>query len=105
MRHESEQLDVTFVLNDEREIRAHKFLMSVHSPKLRKLFSKYPGDSPVLLLGRFDYHQVQKVVDFVYTGSVEIEETNLQEFLAIGKDLEIMGLSDAESSHPSSSKH
>ena len=99
MRRQNEQLDVTFALDDDTELKAHNILLSANSPKFRSIFSKYSQSTPVLYLRGINHMEMKTLLDFIYHGSVSIEESKLNEFFKLGKEFEIFGLMEFEEGH------
>ena len=92
MWRQNENLDVTFALEDETEIKAHKLILSAHSPKFRRFFNKYTEGNKIIFMKGVSYAQFRPILDFIYNGSIELEERRLDQFLSIGKDLEVKGI-------------
>ena len=68
MRTDNEQLDVTFALEGAMsEVRAHKLVLSLNSPKFKRIFNKYGDKTPLIFLNGIDYEKFKAVVDFIFT--------------------------------------
>ena len=86
--------DVTLVNDEDLEISAHKIILSSVSPVLRRIFERRPKDQPILFLRGVKSDHLKALVDYIYTGEASIDVNNLNEFIQVGKDLKIVGLTD-----------
>ena len=89
--------DVTLVCDDDKQIKAHKVILSSSSSFLRKILLKNPHQHPILYLKGIGYSDLQAVVRFLYFGEAEVAQDNLESFLAAAKELEIEGLMNSDS--------
>ena len=85
--------DVTLASHDEEQIKAHKFMLCSASPFFRRILLKNPHQNPLLFLKNVNIKTLQSIINFIYLGQTEIEQDELEEFLATAKELEIKGLS------------
>ena len=97
--------DVTLVNDDDLEISAHKVILSSISPVLRRIFERRPQDQPVLFLRGVKSDHLRALVDYIYTGEASIDVNNLNEFIQVGKDLKIVGLTDDDDEEEASNDH
>ena len=86
--------DVTLVNDEDLEVSAHKLILSSVSPVLRKIFERRPQDQPLLFLRGVKSEHLRAMIDYIYTGETSINVSNLNEFIQVGKDLKIVGLTD-----------
>ena len=92
LRRERDFLDVTLACDDQ-DIVGHKLVLAASSPFLRGVFQRHPGSHhPLVFLKGFQARLVSLLVDFMYIGEVEVERTDLPNFLALAKDLQVRGL-------------
>ena len=92
LRRERDFLDVTLACDDQ-DIVGHKLVLAASSPFLRGVFQRHPGSHhPLVFLKGFQARLVSLLVDFMYIGEVEVEKTDLPNFLALAKDLQVRGL-------------
>ena len=95
---ETEFTDVTLATDDDKQIRAHKVIISSCSSFFKNILSKYPGKNPILYLKDIKYEALQKLLIFMYVGQCEIEQSELDMFLSTAKSLKIKGLDGLEGS-------
>jgi len=87
--------DVTLACEGEKQLTAHKVILSSCSPFFRKVLLKNKHQHPLLYLKGVKFTDLQLIVKFIYLGQIEIGRDNLPEFLAIAKELEVKGLMEA----------
>ena len=86
--------DVTLATADNRHIEAHKAILSSTSSFFKHIFSSNPHQNPLLYLGNLDYESLNSLLEFVYLGQVNIEDTGLESFLTAGRQLRLEGLAE-----------
>ena len=93
--------DVTLICSNLEKIFAHKILLCAASDYFESVFKSlddgWMQKNPVLLLKEIDAGHVKSVLEFVYTGRVNIEEVELSGVLNAAKLLGIKGLQEAAS--------
>ena len=85
--------DVTLLSDDLVSIQSHRVILSSSSPLLNKILS---FNNPVLYLKGVRNEELKPLLEFIYTGSVKIEENNVNNFMKTAKDLQIKGLSSKQ---------
>ena len=85
--------DVTLLSDDLVSIQSHRVILSSSSPLLNKILS---FNNPVLYLKGVRNEELKPLLEFIYTGSVKIEENNVHNFMKTAKDLQIKGLSSKQ---------
>jgi len=91
LRGSGEFSDVTLVSKDGAQVRAHRLILAASSPHLASLLSTLPSSAP-LPLPSLSSSQLATVLDFIYHGEVEVEQTDLYTVLEIGETLQLKGL-------------
>ena len=86
--------DVTLVCEDNQQIKAHKVVLSSSSLLLKNMLKTVIHSHPLLYFWDVKKRDLSKIVDFIYTGQVEIYQSDLEEFLNISAKLEIQGITD-----------
>ena len=87
--------DVTLVTEDEKEILAHKVVLASSScffKKLMKMKNVKNHQNPLLYLKGIKFSLLNSIIKFIYLGETEINRNEIENFMMIGKDLEISGL-------------
>ena len=89
-------MDVTLVCDDDIQIKAHKNILSVSSNFFRNILRKNPHPHPLIYLKGLKHSDLVDLVEFMYSGKVEIAQANLESFLASAQDLKVKGLFDMQ---------
>ena len=84
--------DVTLVCDEDRQIRAHKVVLSAVSPFFRKILKRNPHQHPLIYLNGLSFDHLQSMISFIYTGQTEVAEIDLEKFMEASKHLQIKGL-------------
>ena len=79
---------------DGASIKAHKLILSACSPYFQQLFLSNPCKHPIVILNDIKFEQLQAIIDFIYSGEVNIPIHELTPLLAAAETLKIKGLSD-----------
>jgi len=91
---DTEFADVTLASDDEEQMQAHKVILCAASPFFRRIILKNPHQHPLLFLRNVKMKTLKSVINFIYLGQTEVEQDELETFLAIARDLEIKGLTN-----------
>merc|ERR1719186_1825352 len=86
--------DVTLVCDDDKQIKAHKVILSSCSPLFRGILKNNPHQHPLIYLNGIQFDNLQSVIKFIYLGQTEVEQDDLEMFMKAGKELQIKGLSE-----------
>ena len=84
--------DVTLVSDDQIQIPAHKIVLSTSSPVLKKLLLDNPHPHPMIYLSGVKHEQLESILQWMYFGETNVYKDNIEEFIEIGKDLEVKEL-------------
>ena len=87
MWEEMEFTDVTLVTADEQQINSHRLILSAHSSFFKRILTKNPQQNLVVYLKDICLSELALLLEYVYTGQVEVGKEELQTFLASGKEL------------------
>ena len=82
--------DVTLATMDNLQVRVHKVIISACSPLLKRILIKNPHPNPLVYLKGVRFKELEKIISFIYLGQCEVKQSELANFLATGKDLEVM---------------
>ena len=93
LRKESHLHDVTLVSDDLSHFTAHKVVLSACSEYFKKIFHQTSHTHQTLLcLEGTSAGDLQNILDYVYEGEVQIQQSDLDRFLAIAGRLKLNGL-------------
>ena len=86
-------VDVTLVCEDDKQLAAHKVILSANSIFFKNVLTNNHHQHPLIYLSGIKFCDLQSLVKFMYLGEVSIQEKNLQSFLLASETLKIEGLS------------
>ena len=95
-RNDKDFSDVTLACGDGSQIKAHRIILMSGSLMFKTLLEQNLMEKPVVFLRGVKSSQLTSIVDFLYLGEVNIEQDNLNEFLALAEDLQLKGLTQTE---------
>ena len=84
--------DVTLACEDDRQINAHKIILSSCSSFFERILLKNSQKNPIIYFKGICFKDLELIMRFIYLGEAEVGEENLQRFLDSAKELEIKGL-------------
>lgn len=88
--------DVTLATADDKQIKAHKMILSSSSTFFENILLKNPHQNPLLYLKDISFSRLELILQFIYCGQCEVQQEDLVDFLATGRDLKVNGLADEE---------
>merc|ERR1712215_234738 len=84
--------DVTPLSADDQDIKAHKVVLAGSSPYFDRVLKANPNDHPLLFMNGINMDVLKAIVAFIYLGEVQVEQDNLEAFMAGATALEVKGL-------------
>ena len=98
LRKEEEFYDVTLVSDDQKQIMAHKLVLSSSSEYFKHILKSNKHSHPMLCMTGITSVDLENVLSYIYEGEVQIFQENIEKFLNIAQMLKIEGLlsSDTE---------
>ena len=95
LRDDEDFVDVTLVSDDEEQVSAHKVILSICSPFFKKVLKNKRHPHPLLYMKGVNMSALKLVINFIYHGEVNVPQEELEEFLAVAKNLKILGLTES----------
>ena len=92
LREEKDFFDVTLVSDDERQIPAHKLVLSACSDFFKSILRNNSHSHPLLYLSGIHSTNLSLILDYIYQGEVQIYQEHLDTFLEVAQKLKIEGL-------------
>ena len=92
LREEADFFDVTLVTEDLVHLFGRKVVLSSCSSIFKQLIKSSNHPHPVLFLRGVKSKALEYVLDFIYSGHVEIFQDHLNDFLELGQDLKLKGV-------------
>ena len=96
LRNEKDFADVTLVCEDGKQVEAHKVILASTSPFFKNLLNRNKHSHPLIYMRGVGSDTLEAIMDFLYFGKANVFQENLDLFLAIGKDLQLKGLTETE---------
>ena len=81
--------DVTLVSSDNRQIKAHKVILSSSSTFLKNILIKNPHPNPLIYLKGITFTNLQLIINFIYLDECVVPVKEVNDFINVGKELEI----------------
>jgi len=94
-RKEKDFFDVTLVSEDQVQFESHKVILSASSNFFKNILRKNTHTHPLLYLHGIQSTSLQLILDYVYQGEVQIYQEQLDQFMTVASDLQIMGLQES----------
>ena len=93
LREEDYLQDVTLVTDDNKQMSAHKLVLSACSEYFKNIFKNNKKNAnPILCLTGINYEDLQNILDYMYNGEVRIFQENLDRFLEVAQRFRLEGL-------------
>merc|ERR1712129_189355 len=92
LRQEGDFTDVTLACEGNQQLQAHKVILSSSSPFFKSILRCYKSAEPLIYLRQVSYQDLASVVDFMYYGQADVQQENLNSFLALAEEFELKGL-------------
>ncbi|CAD7084384.1 unnamed protein product [Hermetia illucens] len=91
LQKDEKMVDVTIAAGG-KIFKAHKLVLSVCSPYFQKIFLDHPCSHPILFMTDVDCNHMQGLLDFMYSGQVNVKYEDLPNFLKVAEAMRIKGL-------------
>ena len=92
LRSDNDFSDVTLACEDAFQVSAHKVILASSSPFFMNILKMNRNPHPLIYMRGMKSEDLVAIVDFLYYGEAEIEEKNLDAFLAVAEELKVSGL-------------
>ena len=84
--------DVTLACADDKQIKAHRVILSSFSPILRTILLKVKQQNPVIYLRGIKEEDLRSVINFMYLGETIVRQESFPDFMQIAQEMKIKGL-------------
>ena len=91
-RNEDYLHDVTLVSDDQKQVSAHKLVLSACSEYFRNILKTNKHSHPLLCLDGVSNQDLNNILDYMYNGEVQIYQHDLDRFLLVAQRLRLQGL-------------
>ena len=89
-------VDVTLTCSNGKTVTAHRMVLAACSEYFYRLFKDLPEKHPVIVFKDANEDIVKDLLLFMYKGEVEVQESNLNDFLKFADTLQVKGLSQSD---------
>ena len=101
LRKTTDFTDVTLACEDGQQIEAHKLVLASSSPIFEAILKRHKHSHPLIFMRGITSSDMTAMVDFLYCGEANVDQENLDSFLAFAEELQLKGLqSSTESTEP-----
>jgi len=80
---------VTLVCDDQRELKAHRIVLSSLSDVMKSILNGHLEENPRIYLTEIQYKYMESILNFIYLGETSIEKKDIQEITNIAKHLQL----------------
>ena len=92
LRQQTGLFDVTLVSRDQKQVSAHRLVLSACSEFFKTIFHSNTHSHPLLYLDGVDHGEINLMLDYIYKGEVQIFQDCLDRFLSIAEKFQLDGL-------------
>ena len=92
LRNSNDFVDVTLACEDGQQVEAHKVILAASSPFFQNLLKKSKHPHPLIFMRGVKSEDLSAILDFLYSGEANVNQENLESFLAIAEELKLQGL-------------
>ena len=86
--------DVTLATDDGQQILAHKVILGTRCGFFKKILQQNVDANPLIYFSGLTNSVLRSLVDFMYLGRCQVREEELEEFICIGRELDIKGIDE-----------
>jgi len=87
-----EFVDVTLACDDDKQVKAHKVILSACSDFFRNILLKNSHQHPLIYLDNLKVEYLQALIDFMYLGETNIPQNMFSGFIKAAQKYKIKGL-------------
>ena len=86
--------DVTLVCEDENQVKAHKFVLSMSSIFFKSILLKNVHPNPLIYLTGVNFNTLVSIMKFIYLGETQVSQETFPTFMETAQKLKINGLTE-----------
>ncbi|CAK1600941.1 unnamed protein product [Parnassius mnemosyne] len=95
LQQKQEFVDMTFAA-EGHFVKVHQSLVALCSPYIKEMLKSLPGQHPVIILNNVSYEILCFILEYIYTGEVEIPSHKLDIFIKAANSLNLSGIDKLE---------
>ena len=77
---ESSFSDVTLVSDDQKPLKAHRYVLGYFSPVLKNVLLANPHPNPLVYLRGVNHEELDSILQFIYLGKALVCHRNMKRF-------------------------
>ena len=85
--------DVTLVCEDNHQIPCHKVILAASSTLLKAMIKSTQHSHPLLYFWGVKARDLVRIIEFIYSGRVQVFQSDLADFLTLAEVLKVKGVS------------
>ena len=94
LREDNDFTNVTLVCEDGQLMEAHKVILAASSPFFDHLLRVNKHNHPLIYMRGVTAEVLSPIIDFLYSGEANVQQENLDSFLALALELNLEGLKE-----------
>ena len=98
LRTDKELTDVTLACADGKHIEVHKTVLVSSSPFFMEILKIHKHAHPLIYMRGLKSEDLMTVMDFLYHGEANVQEEDLDQFLALAEEFQLKGLTGGSQS-------
>lgn len=87
-------VDCTIVVDEQVQFKAHRVVLAANSPYFQAILQDVPMDHCSILFPGVKEFEMRALLEYMYTGEVNITQSEIPRIMKIAKQLEVKGLFD-----------
>lgn len=87
-------VDCTIYVDGQEQFKAHRVVLAANSPYFQKILQNVPMDHCSILVPGVQAFEMRALIEYMYTGEVNVTESQIPRIMKIAEQLEVKGLFD-----------
>ncbi|XP_011180522.2 broad-complex core protein isoform X2 [Zeugodacus cucurbitae] len=87
-------VDCTIVVDDQVHFKAHRVVLAANSPYFQAILQDVPMDHCSIIFPGVKAFEMRALLDYMYTGEVNVTQSQIPTIMRIAEELEVKGLFD-----------
>ena len=96
LREDKDLTDVTLACEDGKQVEAHKVILAASSPFFKDILKRNKHPHPLIYMRGLKSEDLLAIIDFLYLGEANVDQENLDSFLALAEELRLKGLTGTD---------
>lgn len=87
-------VDCTIYVDGQEQFKAHRVVLAANSPYFQSILQDVPMDHCSILVPGVQPFEMQALIEYMYTGEVNVTQSQIPRIMKIAEQLEVKGLFD-----------